>query len=176
MKISVTRDKNLVLETMGDQNKSSRLILVAIDESEESINALQWALNNVFKSQDRITLIHAQRSPIPPFSTGSPGFMVPLDVLKMLENDIQKSTEKIWAKASEICKTKNVTPVTEAHIGDAREVICDAAKRYNPNMLVLGSHGYGALKRTFLGSVSDYCVHHVQCPVVVVKPKNGQAH
>lgn len=36
---------------------------------------------------------------------------------------------------------------TKAVTGDAREVICDAVKQYNPDMLVLGSHGYGAIKR-----------------------------
>jgi len=73
--------------------------------------------------------------------------MVPVDVLTMLENDIKKSTEKILAKATEICKAKNVNPETEARTGDAKEVICKAAKKYNPDMLVVGSHGYGALKR-----------------------------
>jgi hypothetical protein len=33
----------------------------------------------------------------------------------------------------------------------------------------MGSRGRGALKRTFLGSVSDYCVHHCDCPVVIVR-------
>jgi hypothetical protein len=33
----------------------------------------------------------------------------------------------------------------------------------------MGSRGLGALKRTFLGSVSDYCVHHCECPVAIVR-------
>jgi len=161
---------------MEEQSGSSRFVLVAIDESEESVNALQWALNNLITSQDKIILIHAQRSPISHLATGSPGFMVPTDVTMILEKDIKKSTEKILGKATEICKARNVNPKTEAHTGDAREVICDAAKKYNPDMLVLGSHGYGAVKRVVLGSVSDYCIHHVQCPVVVVKPQKNKAH
>lgn len=163
------------MESMEEQ-KSRRAIMVAIDETEMSISALQWALHNLFASDDRIILVHAQRSPISYFSTGSSGLMVPAEVLLTLENDIKKSTEKILAKAREICKAKNVTPETEIQTGEAREVICNATKKYNPDMLVLGSHGYGALKRVVLGSVSDYCVHHAQCPVVVVKPKKEQAH
>lgn len=31
--------------------------------------------------------------------------------------------------------------------GDARDVICEAAEKLNVDMVVLGSHGYGALKR-----------------------------
>jgi len=161
---------------MEEQKRSNRLVLVAVDETNESFNALQWALNNLMTSQDKIILIHAQRTPTSPLANGSPGFMVPIDVLKILENDVKKSTEKILAKATEICKAKNVNPETEAYTGNAREVICNAAKTYKPDMLVLGSHGYGALKRVVLGSVSDYCVHHVQCPVVVVKSQKNKAH
>eukprot|EP00253_Pinus_taeda_P000147 PITA_00147 len=159
------------MESIEEHGKSSRLVLVAIDESEESVNALHWALNNVLTSQDRIILIHAQRPPNSLFAARRPGFMVPADVLKTFENDVKKSTEKILAEATEICKAKNLTVETEAYTGDAREVICNAAQTYNPDMLVIGSHGYGALKRVVLGSVSDYCVHYVQCPVVVVKPR-----
>jgi nucleotide-binding universal stress UspA family protein len=36
-------------------------------------------------------------------------------------------------------------------------------------MLIIGSRGMGAFKRTFLGSVSDYCVHHCHCPVIIPK-------
>ena len=37
------------------------------------------------------------------------------------------------------------------------------------NMVVVGSRGLGAVRRTLLGSVSDYLVHHCHCPVLVVK-------
>lgn len=164
------------MESMEQQKRSGRLILVAVDESKESINSLQWALDNLFTLQDRIILIHAQRDAVSSFAPGSPSVLVPAEVLKLLENDIKKCTETIFAKAMDLCKSKNVTPEIKAHTGDAREVICDAAKKYNPDMLVIGSHGYGAFKRVVLGSVSEYCVHHVQCPVVVVKPQHNKAH
>jgi hypothetical protein len=53
--------------------------------------------------------------------------------------------------------------------GDAREIICNGTKRWNIDLVVMGSRGMGALKRTFLGSVSDYCVHHCECPVAIVR-------
>lgn len=37
------------------------------------------------------------------------------------------------------------------------------------DVLIVGNRGMGALKRAFLGSVSDYCVQHASCPVIVVK-------
>lgn len=49
------------------------------------------------------------------------------------------------------------------------EGILRAAEEENADMIVVGSRGRGALHRTFLGSVSDYIVHHATCPVVVCK-------
>jgi hypothetical protein len=36
----------------------------------------------------------------------------------------------------------------EALEGDARNVLCDAVERHHAEMLVVGSHGYGAIKRS----------------------------
>ncbi|KAL0391115.1 UNVERIFIED_CONTAM: hypothetical protein Scaly_0468600 [Sesamum calycinum] len=56
--------------------------------------------------------------------------------------------------------------------GDARNVLCDAVEKHHASVLVVGSHGYGALKRAVLGSVSDYCAHHAHCSVMIVKKPN----
>jgi nucleotide-binding universal stress UspA family protein len=57
--------------------------------------------------------------------------------------------------------------------GDARNVLCESVERHQAEMLVVGSHGYGAIKRAVLGSVSDYCSHHAHCTVMIVKkPKH----
>jgi nucleotide-binding universal stress UspA family protein len=37
--------------------------------------------------------------------------------------------------------------VFEIHEGDARNVLCEAVERHHADMLVVGSHGYGAIKR-----------------------------
>lgn len=36
-------------------------------------------------------------------------------------------------------------------------------------MIVVGSRGLNALRRTFMGSVSDSIVHHANCPVLVCR-------
>lgn len=45
----------------------------------------------------------------------------------------------------------------------------DVVEKMQAEILVIGSRGLGTFKRAFLGSTSDYCVHHCQCPVIVVK-------
>merc|ERR1711915_87631 len=86
-----------LMESKEEQEKSGNLILVAIDDDEGSVNSLQWALNKLSTSHDRIILIHAQRPTKTIFAAGSPGqflfpavmeigFMIPVEVLRMLED------------------------------------------------------------------------------------------
>ncbi len=49
------------------------------------------------------------------------------------------------------------------------EAICEAAEKFAPQFLVIGSHGWGAMKRAVFGSVSTGVLHHASCPVLVVR-------
>ncbi|KAA8526453.1 hypothetical protein F0562_008344 [Nyssa sinensis] len=53
-----------------------------------------------------------------------------------------------------------------------KERLCLEVERLGLSAVIMGSRGFGASRRTSkgrLGSVSDYCVHHCVCPVVVVR-------
>jgi hypothetical protein len=55
---------------------------------------------------------------------------------------------------------------------DMKERVCLEVERLGVNVVIMGSRGFGAAKsnhKARLGSVSDYCVHHCDCPVVVVR-------
>ena len=49
-------------------------------------------------------------------------------------------------------------------------MICKEALNEKVDLIVTGSRGLGTARRTILGSVSDYVVHHTSCPVCVVPP------
>jgi nucleotide-binding universal stress UspA family protein len=59
--------------------------------------------------------------------------------------------------------------------GDPAESIVDAARSERADVIVVGSHGRGALGRALIGSVSDQVVRHAPCPVLVVRPMNGSS-
>lgn len=77
--------------------------------------------------------------------------------------------------------TKVAQPLVEGNIPfkihivkdhDMKERLCLEVERLGLSAVIMGSRGFGALKRKGkgrLGSVSDYCVHHCVCPVVVVR-------
>ena len=49
------------------------------------------------------------------------------------------------------------------------EAIVDLAKKENAHMVVMGTRGMGTVRRTLMGSVSDFVVHHAHCPVVICR-------
>jgi nucleotide-binding universal stress UspA family protein len=54
--------------------------------------------------------------------------------------------------------------------GDALERICESAADTQAALLVVGSHGFGPVRRLVFGSVSTALLHHAPCPVLVVRP------
>jgi nucleotide-binding universal stress UspA family protein len=56
---------------------------------------------------------------------------------------------------------------------NAARALLDAAK--GAGLLVVGSRGHAGFTEALLGSVGQYCVHHAECPVVVV-PHRPPAH
>jgi len=57
--------------------------------------------------------------------------------------------------------------------GDPGDQIVAAAEAEHVDMILVGSHGRGAVGRLFLGSVSEHVVRNAPCPVLVVRPREG---
>jgi len=89
--------------------------------------------------------------------------------MRYVEADLRKMAEAVVDRARRVCIANSVHALIEVVEGEPRYVLCNAAEKHHADLLVVGSHGYGAIKRAFLGSVSDYCAHHTHCSVVIVK-------
>jgi nucleotide-binding universal stress UspA family protein len=58
---------------------------------------------------------------------------------------------------------------TQVLVGEPATELRLFAQEVGATVLVVGSRGHGAIKRAFLGSVSDHLVRHAPCPVLVVR-------
>ncbi|CAN6351964.1 unnamed protein product [Urochloa humidicola] len=152
-------------------------MVVGVDDSESSFYALRWTLQHFFPpghqpQQEQYRLVVVTAKPSAAAGIAGPGAL--MDVRAFVESNLKRAAQGVLDKAKDLCEQLQVSDAEfEAPEGDARSVLCDAVERHHAEMLVVGSHGYGAIKRAVLGSVSDYCAHHAHCTVMIVKkPKH----
>ncbi|XP_057475066.1 universal stress protein PHOS32-like [Actinidia eriantha] len=165
----------------GEKMVKERRILVAVDESEESMYALSWCLTNLLSlntnTKNTTTLLLLYVKPPPPAysSLDATEYLFAGDAIASMEKYGRELANSVMSRAEEVYRDFNTSVKVEKKVGsgDAKEVICVAVEKLGADILVMGSHDYGFFKRALLGSVSDYCAKHVKCPFVVVKrPKN----
>jgi nucleotide-binding universal stress UspA family protein len=53
------------------------------------------------------------------------------------------------------------------------EAIVHLAEDIDAGMIVIGSRGFGGMRRALMGNVADSVVRHAHCPVLVVRPTGG---
>ncbi|XP_020596534.1 universal stress protein PHOS34-like [Phalaenopsis equestris] len=173
-------------EAAGESKRGT--IVLGFDDSEHSFYALEWILSHFFASGGsasipgpayNLVIIHAKPNPTSLIAIGGPVMSAGAgNALPILESDLKIIAARVIEKAREFCIANSVSDVKlEVVEGDARYVLCEAVDKFNADVLVVGSHGYGAIKRVVLGSVSDYCAHHAHCTVMIVKkPKHKNKH
>ncbi|XP_054783383.1 universal stress protein A-like protein [Prosopis cineraria] len=154
--------------------KEGQKIMVAVDESQESMYALSWCLGNLISdtTTDQLVLLYVKPPPSVYSSFDIPGNIFSSDALGAVEKYGRDLAASVMERAEAMCRNINTSNIKMERVigsGDAKNVICSAVQKLKADTLVMGSHGYGFFKRALLGSVSEYCAKHAKCPVVIVK-------
>ncbi|CAK9184482.1 unnamed protein product [Ilex paraguariensis] len=137
--------------------RTERKILVAVDEGEESTYALSWCLKNVVTENSKDTLILLYAQPPRTVYTGldGTGYLFSSDILATMDRYSNEMANCVTEKAKRICKElNNVKVETRAEPGDPRDVICQVAEKLGVDLVVIGSHGYGPIKREGLSEIT----------------------
>ncbi|XP_020914094.1 universal stress protein PHOS34 [Exaiptasia diaphana] len=166
------------------QCDSRRKVVIACDGSEHSERALDVYLDNMVKPDDHVILYHAFECPSLPVAPYPYGFSYYEDWSEFTKQAEKEATEILQMAGSKCThKLKEMFPKEDEakpelqlirENGKAGEVICGFCQDVKPAMLIMGSRGQGTLRRTLLGSVSDYCIHHTNIPVLVVPPPHSE--
>ncbi|KAL5004326.1 hypothetical protein ScPMuIL_017782 [Solemya velum] len=146
-----------------------RVVLVAMDGSEHSDYALKWYVEQIHKDGDFVLLTH-----ITDFTAClAYGGMavVPGDpsVLSAMIHDEEKKIGKIVSILKQKLEDFKVDGKVLRLTGEPGSSIVAAAETENADFIVTGCRGLGTIRRTFLGSVSDYILHHSPKPVFVCR-------
>lgn len=85
-----------------------------------------------------------------------------------LEEQVKEGQDLVARAAQTLCNA-GFRVDTAVLKGDVREKITDAAAEWQPDLIVLGSHGRSGIGRLLLGSVAEFVARHAQCSVEIVR-------
>jgi len=132
------------------------LIVVGIDGSPESLKATAWAAEQARATGGTLELLIVWARPM---SYGLPLVVGGYNPEQEAQDVVDKAASGIELPAPRL-RTSVVN-------GASAMVLVERSR--TADLLVVGSRGHGGFAELLLGSVSDHCVHHASCPVVVVR-------
>jgi nucleotide-binding universal stress UspA family protein len=138
-------------------------VLVAVDESDQSDEALEWALSTFGDAE--LVALHV----IDPVQGGaSVGTGVPTASEAWYE-DAEERAETLLADVAERAGERGVAVETRTEVGRPATVIVEVAEDADVDHVVTGSHGRSGVSRILLGSVAETVVRRSPVPVTVVR-------
>lgn|SRR5512147_681705 len=136
-------------------------VLVGIDGSPASLKAARMAVEIAGRFEARLTLAYVvPRLLLPPDAYG-------LTVAEV-EAEHRSHADEVLKQAQAELGPAGAAAETSVLYGPPAEALVDAAAADEADLLVVGSHGRGAVARVLLGSTSDRVVHLSTRPVLVV--------
>jgi nucleotide-binding universal stress UspA family protein len=138
-------------------------IVLATDGSPSAAQATKIAIELGGATGARIHVVTAWSIPVSAFGA------VPLLASSGLEDVERERAREAGTAAVEKIAAGGVPVSLEVREGSPVEEICAVAGEQAADLVVLGAHGWGALKRLLVGSVSAGVVHRAPCPVLVAR-------
>lgn len=145
-------------------------VLVAVDGSENSERALDFALDFADKYGAVLTMLNvtesAAISAVPYEMSGYTG-----NNMTSVARDLLKFHQGILDKAAEHAKTvkPNLTVKLMLKEGNPASEIIFTAKEGNFDVVIIGHRGIGKVRELFIGSICEKVVHTVSSTIIIVK-------
>lgn len=144
-------------------------VLLAVDGSDFSRHAVERALGLV-RSDAALTLVTVVLPLLPASALAGVGVDVePVTPVPLGEDALATRRREAEVELEETARTLGLgSAETTVLTGDPGPILCQLANSGDYDLVVVGSHGSGFLKRVLVGSVSHHLLHHAPCPVLVV--------
>ncbi|ESO08486.1 hypothetical protein HELRODRAFT_190749 [Helobdella robusta] len=146
-------------------------IVIAIDYTNQAENAVKYYLEKIHRPGNKLILVHCVELPELSLNKARDSHMSP-GVLANMWKEEEANMKALEDKMATLLKEKKVPGVLRTVSGRPGEVICQVAHEEKAVMIITGTKGIGKMRRTILGSVSDYLVGHALCPVMVCKEES----
>lgn len=153
-------------------------ILVSIDNSDMTQHVFDQAVFLAKATGGSLMLLHVINPLDEPYVDSL--FMQPTILYTELHKEVHQKNLSDWEKFKQdkenwlrsLCESAASSGVkTEftLNIGDPSNRICDMARAWDASVIVIGRRGHLGFSELFLGSVSNYVMHHAPCSVLTVQ-------
>jgi nucleotide-binding universal stress UspA family protein len=145
-------------------------VLLAIDGSPCSLTAVKEVANRRWPEGTIVKVLAVVTTWVPsipdPFLIGAAMYV------DLMETERKRLHKLVDSTAAELRKTRadgKLLIETMVVDGSPKEVIVEEAEKWDADLILIGSHGYGNVKRFMLGSVSQAVATHAPCSVQIVR-------
>ena len=151
-------------------------VLIATDGSEYSNAAIDKCFELLKTESISVKVVSVMEPPL----TMSEPFGGSVEFYREAEDAVRQQAESAAAQAENRIRERFGSVLAEAAltsevmIGSPVRRIVEEAQKWEADLIVVGSHGYGFWERMMLGSVSQSIAHHAPCSVLVVRKDKGR--
>ncbi|KAK3103337.1 hypothetical protein FSP39_018584 [Pinctada imbricata] len=149
-----------------------RKVVIALDGSHHSEHAFEWYMSNFRQENDFVVIVHSFEAK----SAAHVGVGADVKALSLMLEEEAKHCEALVKSFNKKLTENGLKGEVKNISGKPGEVVVCVAHDDQADVIICGSRGHGTLRRTFMGSVSDYIVHHSHVPVVVCRHKQHHHH
>ncbi|WOG96430.1 hypothetical protein DCAR_0415765 [Daucus carota subsp. sativus] len=175
-----TRESEIKAASASASSEPPTRVMMGVNESTirgyphasiSSKGAFEWTLNKIIRnnfSGFKLLFLHVQVPDEDGFDEVDSIYASPEDFRRLKRRDRIRGHDLLEYFVK---RCHEIGVACEAWIkrGDPKEVICHEVTRVQPDLLVVGSRGLGPFQRVFVGTVSEFCAKHAECPVVTIK-------
>jgi nucleotide-binding universal stress UspA family protein/mono/diheme cytochrome c family protein len=158
-----TRDDATVLQKDPIMTLDIKRILVPLDFSGTSAFVLDYAHGLALKFDAALHLVHVCEVPSMMTASMDAYAIAYGDWSQRLGEEAERELTKIKAGAP------GVTVTTEVLFGNPAKAIIEDAETNHADLIVMGTHGHGAMMHVLMGNVAERVVRSAPCPVLTVR-------
>jgi nucleotide-binding universal stress UspA family protein len=140
------------------ESTSTSFIVVGVDGSDASKDALRWAARQARMTGADLHAICAWDFPV---AYGWAPDYSDVDFEGAARDSLRNTVEQVLGEAPDL------PVVTRVERGHAAQVLVEASRE--ADLLVVGRRGLGSFAGMLLGSVSEHCAQHARCPVLIMQ-------
>jgi len=136
-------------------------ILVPLDGSPTATRIVQGIIREKSRFFGPLTLLHVIDEDKFAYR------MIPDFQVEMIRENARKTAKQLLEVHQENLERTGLRTEIRIAAGTPRQVVCRIANDENFSLVILGRHGTGEIRDVLFGTISNYALHNVRCPVIL---------